>query len=283
MSSEVAKKRGRPKKINPDAVAGALPESVKPATTRAKSTKATPKTKAAPATFATPPVPKKPAAKPTVVSAPVRPVSRIPSTSMKIPWERQILPGSVAPPTSKILEQVKDQETDKVLRKETAANTLANPSSGPSKPPAKVRAKEASGPAQSKTASCPTSTPTSANPTKPIVSPPPLPKNPTSPPPTTAPKPTPKLHVPIAELNSAIVSDISARAGARPNTARSQQLPKNYKPVARRVTAAIVALPIALVTGYVLYQRLVLGQEKKTLASQQDVATEPKVEVTRGN
>ncbi|PBP26367.1 hypothetical protein BUE80_DR002580 [Diplocarpon rosae] len=288
MSSEVVKKRGRPKKVNPDAVAGPLSESMKPATTRAKSTKATTKTKAAPATFARTPAPKKPAAKPTVNSAPVRSASRMPSTSMKIPWEKQILPGNVAVPTSKVLEQVKDQATNKELRKETTVDTLAKPSIDPSKPPpAKLRAKEASRPAQSNTASCPTPTSTSANRPKSTGSSPPLTTKPTPPLPTTAPKSTPtstpKPHVPIAELNSAIVSDISARAGARRNTASSQQLPKNYKPVARKVTATIVALPIALVTGYVLYQRLVLGQEKKMLSSQRNVATEMKVEVTKGN
>lgn len=46
---------------------------------------------------------------------------------------------------------------------------------------------------------------------------------------------------------------------------RSGQLPPNYGSTARRVTFAIVALPIAIVTSYVLFQRLVLGQEQKRL------------------
>lgn len=40
-----------------------------------------------------------------------------------------------------------------------------------------------------------------------------------------------------------------------------------YAPVARRVTLAMVAAPIAIVTSYVLFQRLVLGQERKKLIS----------------
>jgi len=61
-----------------------------------------------------------------------------------------------------------------------------------------------------------------------------------------------------------IVSQISSRAGARPGRPPTD-LPANYKPVARRVTLAIVALPIAIVTSWVLYQRLILGEERKHL------------------
>jgi hypothetical protein len=68
-------------------------------------------------------------------------------------------------------------------------------------------------------------------------------------------KPAGKPHVPLAQLNSDIVSNITTRAGARPNTEGSKQLPQNYKAVSRKVTMAIVALPIAIVTSYVLYQR----------------------------
>jgi hypothetical protein len=64
----------------------------------------------------------------------------------------------------------------------------------------------------------------------------------------------PQKSIPIAALNSTIVSQISSRAGARPGRPPTD-LPANYKPVARRVTLAIVALPIAIVTSWVLYQR----------------------------
>jgi len=57
-------------------------------------------------------------------------------------------------------------------------------------------------------------------------------------------------------LNKAIVGDIAGRAGARPNTSGgANPLSKSYKSAARKVTMTIVALPIAIVTSYVLYQR----------------------------
>ncbi|KAK7618336.1 hypothetical protein IWX50DRAFT_644130 [Phyllosticta citricarpa] len=36
-----------------------------------------------------------------------------------------------------------------------------------------------------------------------------------------------------------------------------------YKPVARRVLAAIVAAPIAIVSSWMLWERLVLGKEQR--------------------
>jgi len=64
----------------------------------------------------------------------------------------------------------------------------------------------------------------------------------------------PQKSIPVAALNSTIVSQISSRAGARPGRPPTN-LPANYKSVARRVTLTIVALPIAIVTSWVLYQR----------------------------
>ncbi|OWP02485.1 hypothetical protein B2J93_61 [Marssonina coronariae] len=262
MSSAVVKKRGRPEKINPAGGAGALPASTKPATTRAKSTQAGTRTKAAPATSATTPGPQRLAARPAVASAKPRPASRTPLPSMRIPWEKQTMPP---PPTSKILDQVKDQEAKQTPGRETPAATAVRAPVSPSKPPpATMAAKEASGPARRKDAPSPTPTRTTASSPRPPVGPPPPPARPI-PPAAPKPPPTPRADVPMAARDSAVVSGISTRTGARPNTAGSQQLPKNYKPVARRVTAAIVALPIALVTGYVLFQRLVLGQEKKKM------------------
>ncbi|EPE26740.1 hypothetical protein GLAREA_02654 [Glarea lozoyensis ATCC 20868] len=85
------------------------------------------------------------------------------------------------------------------------------------------------------------------------------------PPPNAKPKPIPKPHIPIAGLNKEIVSNITARAGARPRPAGNSGLPPSYNNVARKVTMAIVAAPIAIVTSYVLYQRLVLKEEQKYL------------------
>ncbi|KAK0659019.1 hypothetical protein DIS24_g4200 [Lasiodiplodia hormozganensis] len=44
-----------------------------------------------------------------------------------------------------------------------------------------------------------------------------------------------------------------------------EPLPLKYKPAARRVTLAMVAAPIAIVTSWALYDRLVLGKERKEM------------------
>ncbi|KAH7048353.1 hypothetical protein B0J12DRAFT_113015 [Macrophomina phaseolina] len=46
----------------------------------------------------------------------------------------------------------------------------------------------------------------------------------------------------------------------------AEPLPAKYKPAARRVTLAMVAAPIAIVTSWVLYERLVLGRERKEIS-----------------
>ncbi|KAI9712891.1 MAG: hypothetical protein M1812_006760 [Candelaria pacifica] len=67
-----------------------------------------------------------------------------------------------------------------------------------------------------------------------------------------------------SSLNSFAVSQLSTgRFGTKPKT-NDAALPANYKSAARRFTFAIIALPIAIVTSYVLYERL-LGQERKRL------------------
>ena len=74
-----------------------------------------------------------------------------------------------------------------------------------------------------------------------------------APPPPPKAAPAPKL--PIAALNSAIVNNISTRAGAKPNMGSSKSLPANYKSNARKVTMFIVALPLLVFSSYGLYQR----------------------------
>ena len=69
---------------------------------------------------------------------------------------------------------------------------------------------------------------------------------------------------PLSALNSAIVNNITTPNGARPNRT-GQNLPTGYNTVARKVTLAIVALPVLLVTSWVLWDRLVMGKEKKEL------------------
>ena len=58
-------------------------------------------------------------------------------------------------------------------------------------------------------------------------------------------------------LNAFAVSSLSAQAHpSRPAPIiKNEQLPPNYKSVARRVTIAITVLPVAIVTGWVLYDR----------------------------
>ncbi|KAM0133761.1 hypothetical protein ACHAP3_005894 [Botrytis cinerea] len=82
----------------------------------------------------------------------------------------------------------------------------------------------------------------------------------------TAPKP-PKSELPLKALNQSITSRLTTPSGARSmGKGRGEKpLPGNYQSVARRVTMTIVALPILFVTSWVLWDRLVLGQEKKSL------------------
>ncbi|PQE24321.1 hypothetical protein CJF31_00002572 [Rutstroemia sp. NJR-2017a BVV2] len=70
------------------------------------------------------------------------------------------------------------------------------------------------------------------------------------------PPPAQASHIPFKALNQAITSQLTTRAGARPTAGGQQKpLPSNYKSVARRVTMTIVALPIAIVTSWVLWDR----------------------------
>ncbi|KAF5868194.1 uncharacterized protein Bfra_007390 [Botrytis fragariae] len=82
----------------------------------------------------------------------------------------------------------------------------------------------------------------------------------------TATKPT-KSELPLKALNQSITSRLTTPAGARSmgRGKGEKPLPGNYQSVARRVTMTIVALPILFVTSWVLWDRLVLGQEKKSL------------------
>lgn len=56
------------------------------------------------------------------------------------------------------------------------------------------------------------------------------------------------------------------QAPPRPEWKPAEPLPSKYKPAARRVTLAMVAAPIAIVTSWVLYERLVLGHERKEIS-----------------
>ncbi|KAL5328038.1 hypothetical protein ACEPPN_005745 [Leptodophora sp. 'Broadleaf-Isolate-01'] len=315
MSAEVAKKRGRPKKVisDPVEVGVEIQESAKKkvGTTKAKSTKTVAKaTKAVPgASSAKGDGVKKSVVKAGGGSAGLKSVPKIEEAPGKSGGKEggKVVGGkstTATPATSKILEQVKEMEAKKAgVSQESAKGTTAAVGKGlapeaakeversqqelatkqsteASKPQSRATAKSNPVSPQQKSSSSskapdpkiaakqpPPPQPPVGKTTPPPSSPPPSAKP--TPAPTPKPTPTTKPHIPLAQLNSTIVSNIATRAGARPNTPGSQQLPKNYKPVARKVTMAIVALPILIVTSYVLYQRLVLGEEKKMLVQPQ--------------
>jgi hypothetical protein len=177
----------------------------------------------------------------------------------------------VSPESSKILSQLREQHpktAPSAADLTKPSNPIPNPPTSKPSPAYTVHTKAAPAPNTA-----------SSSPAKPPSKPVPTPFKPTN---ITA-KPTPKPHVPIAALNSEIVSNITTRAGARPNPTGGNSLPKNYKSVANKVTMAIVAMPIAIVTSWVLYERckvpslirekgnvlitgeVVLGEERKNL------------------
>jgi hypothetical protein len=254
MSAEVGvKKRGRPKKVIPDLVEVEIPELKK--TTRAKSTKAAPKPTKTPSTTSAKAIaPKKSVAKPITASAEPKTIPKSSASPKPVSKAAPPQPKSVAPeekpmvkaeaPPSKILEQVRELEARRTASGQEAQATVPVADS------------------KSVATAKPTSTPPSNSPaanSKPIaeVKTPnakSMPSNPSAAPPP-PPKPTSKPHIPLAALNSDIVSNISARAGARPNKSGNNPLPKNYKSVSNKVTMVLVALPIAICTSYVLWQR----------------------------
>ncbi|ESZ94827.1 hypothetical protein SBOR_4787 [Sclerotinia borealis F-4128] len=90
------------------------------------------------------------------------------------------------------------------------------------------------------------------------------------------PKPALSTSLPFKSLNQSITSRLTTPAGARASSAPgAKPLPKNYQSVARRVTMTIVALPILFVTSWVLWDRLVLGEPKKSLIRDPPVVPGP--------
>lgn len=283
MSAEVVKKRGRPKKVVSEPVAAESMEPVKKGT-RQKSTKAsaplsaTTSNEAAKLPMATaedasitPIAAQKKTNRiktPTVAantssSPPTTPPEAISETlpaATKSPTKSS--PPKVTPANSKILNQVRalSSKAPSAAKSSSAASKSPNPTS-PSpttskntKLPFQTNAAKPSAPAPPSKPSLPKTVqehPVSSQSdvlNASLLQPSPIPS--TSHPHTQQ----PQKRVPIAALNSSIVSQISSRAGARPGRPPTD-LPANYKPVARRVTLAIVALPVAIVTSWVLYQR----------------------------
>jgi hypothetical protein len=284
MSAEVVKKRGRPKKVVSEPIAAESMEPVKKGT-RQKSTKASaplsattsneaaklPMATAEDASITSIAAQKKTnrIKSPTVSvntssSPPTTPPEAISETlpaPTKSPTKSS--PPKVTPANSKILNQVRalSSKAPSAGKSSSAASKSPNPTS-PASPTTSKNTKSLSQTNATKpSASEPSSKPSlpKAEQEHPVSSqsdvlnasllqPSPIPS-------TSQPHAQqPQKRVPIAALNSSIVSQISSRAGARPGRPPTD-LPVNYKPVARRVTLAIVALPIAIVTSWVLYQR----------------------------
>ncbi|TQS37111.1 hypothetical protein Golomagni_02425 [Golovinomyces magnicellulatus] len=80
-----------------------------------------------------------------------------------------------------------------------------------------------------------------------------------------SPKPTSKLDGQSFQPAANSATYISRNFRAAPNIHKPKPLPANYNATKRKVTMTIVALPIALVTSWVLFERLVLGKERKEL------------------
>ncbi|PSS15257.1 hypothetical protein M430DRAFT_29245 [Amorphotheca resinae ATCC 22711] len=103
------------------------------------------------------------------------------------------------------------------------------------------------------------SNPSSSSPST-ISQPPPTPSNPSS--------SAAAAAAPAARKQPLLINDFPIRAkmrGRSPAQIPETPLPSNYKSVANKVTMVIVAMPILLVTSWVLYERLVLGEERKLL------------------
>jgi hypothetical protein len=239
MSAEVAKKRGRPKKVVLDPVEAEL---LKPAKNRAKSTAAAPK--------------------PIVSKTTAQKASKVAK------------PASKAPPTAQTSPNVSPQQTSKAAPTSPTAPATATPKTLVTPQASKILSQvrelsaktNSSTVATSKVSSIPPKQPVASK--NPVSSPQKQPVSPIKPPlPTStqasvSPPKTPQTRpskitstIPITSLNSQIVDNITTRAGARPNTGGKNSLPAGYKAAARKVTFAIVAMPIVIVTSWVLYER----------------------------
>jgi hypothetical protein len=224
MSAGVEKKRGRPKKVITGPTDATVPESAKKTATRAKSTKAAPKTPKATTSASKAYLSPKPAPEADIKPAAARKTT--PKTSSSTPPSTKVEAPKLETKSSTKPPPKVTPESSKILNELRQQTAKANP--GATLPPSPQSA-----------------TPTSPSPQlkKPLPSSPPKPTPPTA-------------KIPIAGLNKQIVGDIATRAGARPNTGGpGGALPKNYKSVANKVTMVIVALPVALVTSWVLYER----------------------------
>lgn len=273
MTSEVVKKRGRPKKVISESISGENMEQVKKATVRQKSTKASAppaatSNKSAKLSAATPEdisvtstVGKKISEKSKNPTVAAKTSSSTQTTSpdampesLPVPPNTPAIssPPKITPANSKILNQVR------AISSKTPAASKPSPSlKSPTPPPASTATASSKAakafPQTNTTKQSALTSSTRAPPQK--SEPEPLASFQAKALKASSPLPQqPSKSIPIAALNSSIVSEISSRAGARPSRPLTE-LPATYKPTARKVTMVIIALPIAIVTSWVLYER----------------------------
>ncbi|KAK6436795.1 hypothetical protein LTR95_007019 [Oleoguttula sp. CCFEE 5521] len=97
------------------------------------------------------------------------------------------------------------------------------------------------------------------------VRPPPPPARPFGANPSSPEPVAPSLSAAPQIESSAEPLDPARGYAATMRVAREGVLDKRYRPAARRVTAIICAVPVLLVTSWVLYKRQFLGEEQKRI------------------
>lgn len=283
MSSEeatVVKKRGRPRKVVTEAepVTSETPESGKKTRGR-KATRATD-----PAEETTGITKRRTAAKkdeataqaagvkrtrkPTAAQVATAEIISPPETPILDPATAQTTAASeapiITPESSQILSQVRELAAKATAESEAMAadsNPLSYRPTAPLSSLTSSKAKQTSKPATTTAMPAKPSTSNTASVLEPSkaspaaaaaapLQPPQRPPHPAAP--TTTHNSTLKAN-PLSAPPSSTASPIPPPAGARPG--RPRPLPPGYNAAARKVTMTIVALPIAIVTSYVLYER----------------------------
>ncbi|KAF2176994.1 hypothetical protein K469DRAFT_755359 [Zopfia rhizophila CBS 207.26] len=281
-TSEVVKKRGRPKKVV-DEKAEMVVE-VKKTTTRKASTKTAARAgKGEPDAQAVEKGAKKSVgvrkrtekakgqAEVQGVKSIVEEISRTtkedPKTAVKPPKQ----PTSITQTTSKILQEVASKGALKAANSSTAQSTTPPKPTTPSQPPQPTAQTSPPNPtttvAPTPSSTNPSTKPPARTTTIPLPSKPRDPYQPSSIPPTSTPRPFPYgSKIPPPSTSNPTAASNLPPSGEKPvEPVPDINLPKKYKPAARRVTAIMVATPIVLVLGYELYQRFFRGKEVKTL------------------
>ncbi|ROT36325.1 hypothetical protein SODALDRAFT_217358 [Sodiomyces alkalinus F11] len=73
------------------------------------------------------------------------------------------------------------------------------------------------------------------------------------------------MNKPVTPASSIVPPRKQPPAAQRPLNPASPEYKKAYNRAARRWMAALIALPIFIVTSYVLFNRIILGKERKVM------------------